>query len=57
MRSCEVRHPYETLLDLEIVDEIDTVENLRASARSKWRERTKGLAVLTGADRLGSPSE
>jgi CBS domain containing-hemolysin-like protein len=47
----------ETLLDLEIVDEIDTVENLRAAARSKWRERAKGLGVLTGADRLDSPTE
>jgi hypothetical protein len=45
------------LLDLEIVDEIDTVENLRAAARSKWRERAKGLGVLTGTDRLNVPSE
>jgi CBS domain containing-hemolysin-like protein len=47
----------ETLLDLEIVDEIDTIENLRAAARSKWLERAKGLGVLTGADRLDSPTE
>ena len=47
----------ETLLDLEIVDEIDTVENLRAAARSKWRERAEGLGVLTRTDSLDSPTE
>jgi CBS domain containing-hemolysin-like protein len=47
----------ETLLDLEIVDEIDTVENLRAAARSKWRDRAEGLGVLKGADRLDSPTD
>ena len=38
----------ETLLDLEIVDEIDSVEDLRAAARSKWRQRAKELGILTG---------
>lgn len=36
----------ETVLDLEIVDEIDNVEDLRAAARLQWRERAIGLGVL-----------
>jgi CBS domain containing-hemolysin-like protein len=40
----------ETLLDLEIVDEIDAVENLRAAARSKWRERAADLGVSSAVD-------
>ncbi len=38
----------ETLLDLEIVDEIDSVEDLRAAARLKWRQRAKELGISTG---------
>jgi CBS domain containing-hemolysin-like protein len=37
----------ETLLDLEIVDEVDDVENLRAVARSRWRQRAVELGVLS----------
>jgi len=37
----------ETLLDLEIVDEVDNVENLRAAARLKWRQRAVALGVLS----------
>jgi len=44
----------ETLLDLEIVDEIDTVEDLRAAARLKWRERAAELSVFTAADQSDS---
>ena len=40
----------ETLLNLEIVDEIDTVEDLREEARLKWRERAAKLGV-TANDR------
>ena len=40
----------ETLLDLEIVDEIDAVEDLRAAARSKWRERAAELGVTVAND-------
>jgi CBS domain containing-hemolysin-like protein len=29
----------ETLLGLEIVDELDSVEDMRAMARSKWKAR------------------
>lgn len=35
----------ETLLDLEIVDEVDSVEDLRAAARSKWRRRAEMLGI------------
>jgi CBS domain containing-hemolysin-like protein len=45
----------ETLLDLEIVDEIDNVEDLRAAARSKWRRRAQALGVLT-SDREPKPA-
>jgi CBS domain containing-hemolysin-like protein len=40
----------ETLLDLEIVDEIDAVEDLRAAARLKWRERAAKLGVIAAND-------
>ena len=33
----------ETLLGLEIVDETDTVEDMRALARLKWARRRKAL--------------
>ena len=36
----------ETLLDLEIVDEIDNVEDLRSAARLKWRPRADELGIL-----------
>ena len=38
----------ETLLDFEIVDEIDNVEDLRAAARLKWRRRANELGVEFG---------
>ncbi len=44
----------ETLLDLEIVDEIDTVEDLRAAARSKWRERAAKFGVSSAVDESDS---
>jgi CBS domain containing-hemolysin-like protein len=40
----------ETLLDLEIVDEIDAVEDLRAAARLKWRKRAAKLGVIAPND-------
>ena len=36
----------ETVLDLEIVDEFDNVENLRAAARAEWRRRARRLGLL-----------
>lgn len=47
----------ETLLDLEIVDEIDTVEDLRAAARLKWRERAAKLDTFMAADQSGPSPE
>ncbi len=44
----------ETLLDLEIVDEVDSVEDLRAAARSEWRRRAKQLGVVTGRGQTGA---
>jgi CBS domain containing-hemolysin-like protein len=35
----------ETLLGMEIVDETDNVENMRALARKKWIERAKALGI------------
>jgi CBS domain containing-hemolysin-like protein len=36
----------ETVLDLEIVDEFDSVEDLRAAARQDWRRRSQRLGLL-----------
>ena len=36
----------ETLIGLEIVDEVDAVQDMRAMARAKWRERSKRIASL-----------
>jgi CBS domain containing-hemolysin-like protein len=35
----------ETLFGLEIMDEKDTVENMRAMARQQWRKRAKALEL------------
>lgn len=35
----------ETLLGLEIVDEIDTVEDMQAMAREQWRRRARNLGL------------
>ena len=45
----------ETLLDLEIVDELDNVEDLRAAARSQWRQRADELGIKN-VDRTSGPS-
>jgi CBS domain containing-hemolysin-like protein len=36
----------ETLLGLEIVDEIDTVEDMQAMAREQWRKRARNLNLI-----------
>lgn len=36
----------ETLLQVEIVDEVDGVEDLRAAARSEWLRRAKALGLV-----------
>ncbi len=37
----------ETLIGLEVTDELDTVEDMRAVARNRWRERMAALGVQT----------
>lgn len=37
---------FETLLGLDIVDESDTVENLRQLARQRWEERARNLGLI-----------
>jgi CBS domain containing-hemolysin-like protein len=37
----------ETLMGMEIVDETDNVEDMRALARKKWVERAKALGIST----------
>jgi CBS domain containing-hemolysin-like protein len=36
----------ETLLGLEIVDELDTVDDMQAMAREQWRERARSLGLV-----------
>jgi CBS domain containing-hemolysin-like protein len=36
----------ETLLGLEIVDEVDTVEDMQVMAREQWRERARHLGLV-----------
>ncbi|MEX0995062.1 MAG: hemolysin family protein [Balneolaceae bacterium] len=36
----------ETLLGMEIVDEIDAIEDMQKLARKKWRERAKRLGIV-----------
>ena len=43
----------ETLFGTEIVDEADTVADLRELARKKWHERAKRLGVLEDAASAG----
>ncbi len=38
----------ETLLGLEIVDEVDTVEDMQALARDQWRKRAIELGLIDG---------
>jgi len=35
----------ETLLGMEIVDEIDAIDDMQKLARQKWRERAKKLGI------------
>jgi CBS domain containing-hemolysin-like protein len=36
----------ETLLGLEIVDEVDTVEDMQAMAREQWRRRARTSGLI-----------
>lgn len=45
----------ETLLGMEIVDEIDAIEDMQKLARQKWRERAKRLGIVI-PDKLKEPA-
>jgi CBS domain containing-hemolysin-like protein len=45
----------ETLLGLEIVDEIDTVDDMQAMAREQWRKRARALGLIDD-EKGGGPS-
>lgn len=48
----------ETLIGMEIVDEIDTIDDMQKLARQRWRERAKKLGIsLTEAAESKSDSE
>ena len=36
----------ETLLGIEIVDEIDAIEDMQKLAREKWRDRARKLGIV-----------
>ena len=40
----------ESFLGLEIVDESDSVEDMRALAKRRWRDRARRLGLLTDED-------
>ena len=41
-----MRRIVETLLGMEIVDEIDEVQDMQALARKKWQERAERMGVV-----------
>ena len=47
----------ETLIGLEIVDEMDSVQDMRAMARSKWASRAKHIDIESEASEPGDPSD
>ncbi|MFV1883445.1 MAG: hemolysin family protein [Balneola sp.] len=48
----------ETLLGIEIVDEIDAIEDMQKLARQKWRERAKKLGIeIPESLKASSPSK
>lgn len=40
----------ETLLGMEIIDEVDTIEDMQKMARKKWLERAKRLGIVQDED-------
>ncbi len=47
----------ETLLGMEIIDEVDTIEDMQKMARKKWMERAKRLGIVPeDAPSIDSPS-
>ncbi len=47
----------ETLMGLEIVDETDNVQDMRALARRKWRKRAKGMRIAEPSRTSGTPED
>lgn len=47
----------ETLVGIEIVDELDTVEDMRELARKKWSERARALGISGVFEQAGAESE
>jgi CBS domain containing-hemolysin-like protein len=47
----------ETLLGMEIVDEMDTVEDMQALARRQWAKRASALGLKVDADGRWPDSE
>lgn len=42
----------ETLLGIEIVDEIDAIEDMQKLAREKWEKRAKKMGIVLPYDQL-----
>jgi CBS domain containing-hemolysin-like protein len=40
----------ETLIGIEIMDESDTIKNLKTFARNQWVKRAKSLGLISGSD-------
>ena len=47
---------FETLIGLEIVDEADTVEDMREHARQEWRKRARRLGLVPADDAGSGPA-
>jgi hypothetical protein len=45
----------ETLLGMEIVDELDTVEDMQALARQQWEKRARSIGLDLGEQALPAP--
>ncbi len=45
----------ETLLGMEIVDEVDRVEDMQALARQQWQKRARALGLQVGSDLQVNP--
>lgn len=40
----------ETLLGMEIIDEVDTIEDMQKMARKKWTDRARRLGIISGEE-------
>ncbi|MEL6614320.1 MAG: hemolysin family protein [Bacteroidota bacterium] len=47
----------ETLLDVEIVDEVDTDQDMQAAARQRWERRARKLGLVTPPEASGDPAD